>query len=402
MNRADRHRHRRRRAGGPLARDRARSGGDQARDPRHGLLSPAPRRAPRRAVRAVEAAHDGHRRRGHGRGHLRDPGRLAHHPRGRPAEALLAGRAAQPVQRAHRRPGHRRAAPHRAGAGRRLHRAPAPPAGGAARDHRLGPGERAHLAALARADRARRLVRGPPLDAARPQDPGPHRADAGRAATGSTARTPARAGGPPRSRHPARRTPAPVRPEAAGPAALPALPARRCLLDDRSVGLRRGPQLRPRPPGLREPGSRARATRPRWSAPARPSWRRATSISSRSRPRGWWSTPGSGPGHHLAAAARRPGHRPRQLHRRAAPRGPPRRGRRGLRPVEGAAAAVGGGRHRPERLLAAQRRGVRPHPAARREADHRHPGARPPGSSWSSTWACCRSTPTRRSAFRPS
>ena len=73
MNRAVRHPHRRRRPGGALAAHRRRGGGHQARDPRQRLLPPAARGPPRRAVRAVEAAHDGHRRRGHGGGHLRRP-----------------------------------------------------------------------------------------------------------------------------------------------------------------------------------------------------------------------------------------------------------------------------------------------------------------------------------------
>ena len=43
----------------------------------------------------------------------------------------------------------------------------------------LGPGQRAHVTAVARADRAGRLVRGAPLAAAGPAHPGPHGADAG-------------------------------------------------------------------------------------------------------------------------------------------------------------------------------------------------------------------------------
>ena len=60
----------------------------------------------------------------------------------------------------------------------RYTRAPAPPARGQAGNHRLGAGERSHLAAVARAHRARRLVRGAPLAAARPADPGADRAHA--------------------------------------------------------------------------------------------------------------------------------------------------------------------------------------------------------------------------------
>ena len=59
----------------------------------------------------------------------------------------------------------RRPAADAPGPGRPVHRAPARPAGGQARDHRLGAGQRAHLAALARADRARPLVRRAPVAA---------------------------------------------------------------------------------------------------------------------------------------------------------------------------------------------------------------------------------------------
>ena len=51
-------------------------------------------------------------------------------------------------------------------------RAPAPPPRGQARHHRLGAGQRARGAAVERAHRARRLVRRPPLAAARREDPG--------------------------------------------------------------------------------------------------------------------------------------------------------------------------------------------------------------------------------------
>src|SRR6185295_15682590 len=56
-----------------------------------------------------------------------------------------------------------------------VHAAPAPAARGQARDHRLGPGQRAHDAALARAHRARRLVRRPPHAAARRAHPAAQR-----------------------------------------------------------------------------------------------------------------------------------------------------------------------------------------------------------------------------------
>ena len=78
---------------------------------------------------------------------------------------LLARRAAQPRERAARRDVDRRPAPDHPGAGRPVHRAPAPPARGEARHHRLGAGERPRVAAVARAHRARRLVRRQPLAA---------------------------------------------------------------------------------------------------------------------------------------------------------------------------------------------------------------------------------------------
>ena len=57
----------------------------------------------------------------------------------------------------------------------RLHAAPAPPARGQARAHRLGAGQRPRRDPLGGADRARRLVRRPPLAGARPAHPRPHR-----------------------------------------------------------------------------------------------------------------------------------------------------------------------------------------------------------------------------------
>ena len=48
--------------------------------------------------------------------------------------------------------------------------------------HGLGAGQRAHVALVARADRARRLVRGPPLARPGPAHPRPHRQAAGHAA----------------------------------------------------------------------------------------------------------------------------------------------------------------------------------------------------------------------------
>ena len=93
-------------------------------------------------------------------------GRPARHAGRRAAAALLARRAAQPRQRAARRDGDRRPAPDPRGAGRGLHAAPAPAARGQAGDHRLGAGQRPRGDPVGRADRARRLVRGPPLAAA--------------------------------------------------------------------------------------------------------------------------------------------------------------------------------------------------------------------------------------------
>ena len=75
----------------------------------------------------------------------------------------LARRGPQPGQRPPRRDGDRRPAPDDPGPGRRLHPAPAPPPRGPARDHRLGPGPGPRRHPLGGADRARRLVRRPPL-----------------------------------------------------------------------------------------------------------------------------------------------------------------------------------------------------------------------------------------------
>src|SRR5206468_12673208 len=81
-------------------------------------------------------------------------------------------------ERPARRDGDRGPAADDPGPGRSVHRASAAPARGEARHHRLGPGERAGVAALERADRSRRVVRGPPLAAARPEDPGADGPDA--------------------------------------------------------------------------------------------------------------------------------------------------------------------------------------------------------------------------------
>src|SRR5688572_11719541 len=173
-----------RRGGCAAPRDRlaaARGGraGDQAREPRPGFLQAAARRPSRRAVRAVEAAHDGPRRAIDGRRHLRDPGRPAHHARRPPPAALLTRRAAEPRERPEGRVGARRPAPDRAGAGGPLHRPPAAPPRGEAGHHGVGADQRPHLAAVAGADRAGRLVRGAPVAEARPAHPAAHRADAG-------------------------------------------------------------------------------------------------------------------------------------------------------------------------------------------------------------------------------
>ena len=83
----------------------------------------------------------------------------------------------EPRQRPARRDGDRRPAADDPGPGRPVHRAPARPPRGQARHHRLGAGQRPRRAALARAHRARPLVRRAPLLAPRPADPAAHRAD---------------------------------------------------------------------------------------------------------------------------------------------------------------------------------------------------------------------------------
>ena len=114
-------------------------------------------------VRDVEAADDGPGLRpGRGR-HGRHPRRPPRHRR-RPLPAPhLARRGPQPGQRPARRDGDRRPAPDHPRPGRRLHPAPEPPPRGPARDHRLGPGPGPRRHPLGGADRARRLVRRPPL-----------------------------------------------------------------------------------------------------------------------------------------------------------------------------------------------------------------------------------------------
>ena len=104
-----------------------RGGADPAGDARAPDLPAAPRRAARRAVRPLQAAHDGQRRRDDGRRAGRRRGRLADHPARRGAAPHVDGRAAEPRQRAARGDVGRRPAPDGAGAGRPLHRAPARP-----------------------------------------------------------------------------------------------------------------------------------------------------------------------------------------------------------------------------------------------------------------------------------
>ncbi|CAA9512975.1 MAG: Lipid carrier : UDP-N-acetylgalactosaminyltransferase, partial [uncultured Solirubrobacterales bacterium] len=148
--------------------------GHPARGRRSRDLSPAPRRPRRPALRAVQAAHHGLGRRVDRAGARGRRGRSPHHARRHGAAAAVARRAAQPDQRGPGRDGARRAASDDPGPGRSLHRTPAPPARGTPRDHRLGPDQRPRGASLARAHRARRLVRRPPLAAARPHDPRTH------------------------------------------------------------------------------------------------------------------------------------------------------------------------------------------------------------------------------------
>ncbi len=151
---------------------------DPVGEPGAGGVPPAARGPRGRAVRALEAAHDGRRGRDHGHGDLGARGRHAHHSQRPRAAPLLARRAAEPGERAARGDGDRGAATHDPGPGGRLHRAPAAPARGEAGDHGLGPGERALIAALARPDRAGRLVRGASLAAPGRPHPAAHRADA--------------------------------------------------------------------------------------------------------------------------------------------------------------------------------------------------------------------------------
>ena len=101
--------------------------------PRPPDLPPAARRPRRRAVRALQAAHDGLRRRA--RWAPASPSTRATTASRASARccAALDRRAAEPRQRAARRDVARRPAPDGAGAGRPLHRPPARPPVGAAR-----------------------------------------------------------------------------------------------------------------------------------------------------------------------------------------------------------------------------------------------------------------------------
>ena len=117
--------------------------------PRPSDLPPDARRQGRRAVLDLQAADDGARRRVHRR-RAGDPGgRRPDHARRRAAAALLARRAAEPMERGARGDVDRRATPNNPGPGRAVHRAPARPPRREARDHRLGAGQRSGLAAMA-------------------------------------------------------------------------------------------------------------------------------------------------------------------------------------------------------------------------------------------------------------
>ena len=108
-----------------------------------------------------------------GAGPGRQRGRHAHHPRRRAPAPHLARRAAEPASTC--------CAARCRSSGRgptvqvqvdQYTDAPARPARGQAGHHRLGAGQRPRVAAVARAHRARPLVRRAPLAAARPADPG--------------------------------------------------------------------------------------------------------------------------------------------------------------------------------------------------------------------------------------
>ena len=129
-------------------------------------------------LRAAEAADDGRRRGAAGRRLRGRQGRQPDHARRPLPPPHVDRRAAAALERRPRRHEPDRAAADAALPGREVHRSPAPPARGAARDHRLGADPRPRVALLGRADRARRLVRRPPLAAHRPADPAAHAARA--------------------------------------------------------------------------------------------------------------------------------------------------------------------------------------------------------------------------------
>src|SRR3954470_12558052 len=167
-----------RRAARELAGAARRDGGDPHRVAGIADLPAAPHRPRRRSVRDAEAAHDGLGRRAPRRRPRRELRRSAHHSRRARTAALLARRAAEPRERDARRDVTRGPAPDDPGPGGPVHAAAASPSRGEAGHHRLGADQWARLAAVARADRARHLVRRPPHAAARHGDPVEDRAAA--------------------------------------------------------------------------------------------------------------------------------------------------------------------------------------------------------------------------------
>ena len=165
MRRAHRHRRwppRRCWSPRPARRGDGRDPAGVARATRSTASAGSGKRRPR--VRHAQAAHDGHGRGAHRRGHGGQRGRHAHHPRRRvPAArprstscptsstccaARCRSSARGPTIQVQVDP---------------VHRAPARPPGGQAGHHRLGAGQRPRVAAVARAHRARPLVRRAPL-----------------------------------------------------------------------------------------------------------------------------------------------------------------------------------------------------------------------------------------------